>query len=131
VHLGITLAFLLMINSYRFRHRYLAKIMNCHSRQPSMAAICASRALSAMSTGPTPRIIIAWLRTLDADVVRYVGRVFIVVPVLYLAASALAWLSPIAAIIAFVLIPLLYVRPARNTRHLTSLRPLQSNQASL
>ena len=63
---------------------------------------------------------------LDQDFVRQVSRVFIVVPLLYVIASALAWLSTLAAIVAFVLIPLLYVRPSRSTRHLTSLRPLQS-----
>jgi hypothetical protein len=63
---------------------------------------------------------------LDADFIRHVSRVFIIVPMLYVIASALAWLSTIVAIVAFVMIPLMYVKPARHTRHLTSLRPLQS-----
>jgi hypothetical protein len=49
------------------------------------------------------------------------------VPVLYLVAAALSWINTIIAIAAFVLIPVLYVKPARHTRHLTSLRPLESS----
>jgi hypothetical protein len=62
---------------------------------------------------------------LDPDFVWHIKRVFLVVPVLYLVAAGLSWLNTIIAIAGFVLIPLLYVKPARHTRHLTSLQPLE------
>jgi hypothetical protein len=43
------------------------------------------------------------------------------VVLLYLVAIGIAWLSISVAIVAFALIPILYVVPARQTRHLTSL----------
>ena len=64
---------------------------------------------------------------LDCEFVRHIKRVFIAVPVLYLVAAGLSWINTIIAIAAFVLIPVLYVKPARHTRHLTSLRPVESS----
>ena len=61
---------------------------------------------------------------LDRDMIRYVRRVFVLVPVLYVCAGAIAWASPGIAILCFALIPILYVIPARQTRHLTSLHPI-------
>jgi TMEM175 potassium channel family protein len=60
---------------------------------------------------------------IDPEFVRHVRRVFLLVIVLYLAAIAIAWLSTIIATACFVAIPILYVIPARQTQHLTSLRP--------
>jgi uncharacterized membrane protein len=61
--------------------------------------------------------------TIDRDFVKHVRRVFLLVVFLYPLAIAIAWLSTEMAILCFVTIPLLYVVPARQTRHLTSLRP--------
>jgi uncharacterized membrane protein len=131
VHLGISLAFLLMISFVPFSASLLGK----NHELPLAATIyganlCLAGVIRYAHWAYATNNYRLVAPTLDADVIRYVGRVFIVVPVLYLAASALAWLSTTAAIIAFVLIPLLYVRPARNTRHLTSLRPLQSSRST-
>jgi uncharacterized membrane protein len=60
---------------------------------------------------------------IDSGFVRHVGRVFLLVTLLYIVAIAAAWLSPPLAIACFAAIPGLYVIPARQTRHLTSLRP--------
>jgi uncharacterized membrane protein len=60
---------------------------------------------------------------IDPALVRHVSRVFLVVVALYLGAIAIAWLNTLVAIACFALIPVLYVIPARQTRHLTSLRP--------
>jgi uncharacterized membrane protein len=60
---------------------------------------------------------------IDPALVRHVSRVFLVVVALYLGAIAIAWLNTLVAITCFALIPVLYVIPARQTRHLTSLRP--------
>src|SRR4029077_9399746 len=116
VHLGITLAFLLMISFVPFSASLLGK----NPELPLAASIYgANLGLAGVIryahwTYATNNYRLV-TPTLDADVIRYVGRVFIVVPALYVAASALAWLSTSAAIVAFVLIPLLYVRPARKT----------------
>jgi uncharacterized membrane protein len=128
VHLGITLAFLLMISFVPFSASLLGK----NHQLPLAATIYGANLCLAGIVR-----YVHWVYAthdyrlvapgLDADFIRHVGRVFIVVPVLYVAASAIAWLSTVAAIVVFVLIPLLYVRPARHTRHLTSLRPLQSS----
>src|SRR5271155_4252918 len=57
------------------------------------------------------------------DQIRFVRRMFMLVPILYVGAGAIAWLSPTSAIICFVLIPLIYLLPSRQTRHLTSMPP--------
>jgi uncharacterized membrane protein len=61
--------------------------------------------------------------TIDPELVSHVRHVFMLVVALYLLAIAIAWVSTFLAIFCFVLIPALYVIPARQTRHLTSLRP--------
>jgi uncharacterized membrane protein len=127
VHLGITLAFLLMISFVPFSASLLGKNLEL----PLAATIYGANLFLAgivryihwEYATHNYRLVAAGL---DGDFIRDVGRVFIIVPLLYVIASALAWLSTIAAIVAFVLIPLLYVKPSRKTRHLTSLRPLQS-----
>lgn len=67
---------------------------------------------------------------LDRDMIRYVRRVFVLVPVLYVGAGAIAWASPGIAILCFALIPILYVIPTRQTRHLTSLNPIEPPPSS-
>jgi hypothetical protein len=52
--------------------------------------------------------------------------IFLLVPLLYMVAAALVWLNTIVALVCFALIPLLYVKLARHTRHLTSLRGIYS-----
>lgn len=126
VHLGITLAFLLSISFVPFSASLLGK--NHHL--PLAATVYGANLFLAgivrcLHWGYATRHHRLVTPGLDADLVRHVSRVFLVVPLLYLAASALAWLSTTSAIVAFALIPLLYVRPSRSTRHLTSLKPLQ------
>ncbi len=126
VHLGITLAFLLTISFVPFSASLLGK----NHQLPLAATVYGANLFLAgivryvhwAYATHHHRLVVPGL---DADFIRHVSRVFIVVPLLYLIASAIAWLSTIAAIVAFALIPLLYVKPSRNTRHLTSLRPLQ------
>ena len=126
VHLGITLAFLLTISFVPFSASLLGK----NHQLPLAATVYGANLLLAgvvryvhwAYATQRHRLVVPGL---DADFIRHVGRVFMVVPLFYAIASALAWLSTIAAIAAFALIPLLYVRPSRSTRHLTSLRPLQ------
>jgi uncharacterized membrane protein len=60
---------------------------------------------------------------MDPELIKFVRRVFLLVVFLFLAATALAWLSTIAAIVCFTLIPILYIVPSRHTRYLTSLKP--------
>ena len=127
VHLGITLAFLLMISFVPFSASLLGK----NHEFPLAATIYGANLFFAGIVRYAHwayathhyRLVAPGL---DADFIKHVSRVFIIVPMLYALASALAWLSTLAATVAFVLIPLLYVRPSRSTRHLTSLRPLQS-----
>lgn len=126
VHLGITLAFLLMISFVPFSASLLGK----NHQMPLAATIYGGNLFFAGIVRYAHwayatkgfRLVVP---SLDADLIRHVRRVFLVVPALYMIAAALAWASTIAAIACFVLIPLLYVRPARQTRHLTSLRPIQ------
>ena len=125
VHLGITLAFLLTISFVPFSASLLGK----NHTLPLAATIYGANLFAAgivrcvhWSYATAGHRLVS--QTLDPDVIRHVRRVFIVVAILYVVAAALAWLSPIAALASFVLIPILYVKPARQTRHLTSLRPL-------
>lgn len=128
VHLGITLAFLLMISFVPFSASLLGK----NPQLPLAATLYGGNLFLAgviryLHWAYATKGFRLVVHGLDADFIRHVRRVFMVVPALYLAAAALAWASTIAAIAGFVLIPLLYVRPARQTRHLTSLRPLQAS----
>jgi uncharacterized membrane protein len=126
VHLGITLAFLLTISFVPFSASLLAK----NHQLPLAATVYGANLFLAgvvryvhwTYATRHHRLVVPGL---DADFIGYVSRVFLIVPLLYLIASALAWLNTAGAIVAFALIPLLYVRPSRSTSHLTSLRPLQ------
>jgi len=126
VHLGITLIFLLTISFVPFSASLLGKnpqlplAATIYGANLFLAGVVryvhwtyASNGLRLMRSG------------LDAEFVRHIKRVFVLVPVLYLVAAGLSWLNTIIAIAGFVLIPLLYVKPARHTWHLTSLRPLE------
>jgi uncharacterized membrane protein len=126
VHLGITLAFLLTISFVPFS----ASLLGRNHGLPLAASIYGANLFLAgvvryvhwVYATKGSRLVVPGL---DPEFVRHVTRVFILVPALYAMAAAIAWLNTIVAIAVFVLIPLLYVRPARHTRHLTSLRPLQ------
>jgi uncharacterized membrane protein len=126
-HLGITLAFLLMISFVPFS----ASLLGRNPELPLAASIYGANLFLAgvvryihwtYATNGS-RLVAPGL---EPEFVWHIRRVFIVVPVLYLAAAGLSWISTIIAIAAFVLIPVLYVKPARHTRHLTSLRPVES-----
>ncbi|MGH7840685.1 MAG: TMEM175 family protein [Candidatus Binataceae bacterium] len=122
VHLGITLAFLLTISFVPFS----AALLGQNQRLPLASAVYAANmcAVGAMR-------YIHWIyathgfRLTAPDQplgqIRYVRRVFMLVPLLYLVAGAVAWLSPPVAIACFVLIPMAYLAPSRDTRHLTSM----------
>jgi TMEM175 potassium channel family protein len=126
VHLGITLAFLLAVSFIPFS----ASLMGRNEQLPLAATLYGGNLCLAglvryghwrYATGGcrlTPR-------DLPPDFVRHVQRVFALVAILYAAATAVAWLSPAIAIGFFLLIPVLYVIPARQTRHLTSLKSAQ------
>lgn len=123
VHLGITLVFLLTVSFVPFSASLLGK----NQRLPMASLIyagnlCLAGAMRLMhwvyATGGHRLTVVE----IDPGMVRHVRRVFLLVPILYVAAGASAWISPVAAIASFALIPLLYVIPARQTRHLTSLR---------
>jgi uncharacterized membrane protein len=58
---------------------------------------------------------------LSADLIRRVKRIFLRVPLLYLLAIGLAYWSVPASLLLYALLPILYIRPAREDRHLTSL----------
>lgn len=127
VHLGITLVFLLTISFVPFSASLLGK----NPQLPLAATIYGTNLFLAgfvrcahWSYATYGSRLVA--PGLDPDFVRHVKRVFLVVPVLYLVAAGLSWLNTVIAIAAFILIPLLYVKPAGHTRHLTSLRPMQS-----
>jgi uncharacterized membrane protein len=128
VHLGITLTFLLMISFVPFS----ASLLGRNPELPLAASIYGANLFLA---GVIRYIHWAYATNgsrlvapgLDAEFVRHIRRVFILVPTLYLVAAGLSWINTIIAIAAFVLIPVLYVKPARHTRHLTSLRPLESS----
>jgi uncharacterized membrane protein len=128
VHLGITLAFLLMISFVPFSASLLGKnhalplAASIYGANLLLAGVVryvhwtyASNGLRLMRPG------------LEAEFVRHIKRVFFVVPILYVVAAGISWLNTAVAIVAFAVIPLLYVKPARHTRHLTSLRPLESS----
>lgn len=128
VHLGITLAFLLTISFVPFS----ASLLGRNPELPLAASIYGANLFLA---GVVRYIHWAYATDgsrlvapgLDPEFVRHIRHVFILVPVLYLVAAGLSWINTIIAIPAFVLIPILYVRPARHTRHLTSLRPVESS----
>jgi TMEM175 potassium channel family protein len=128
VHLGITLAFLLTISFVPFS----ASLLGRNPELPLAASIYGANLFLA---GVVRYIHWAYATNgsrlvapgLDAEFVRHIRRVFILVPTLYLVAAGLSWITTIIAIAAFVLIPVLYVKPARHTRHLTSLRPFESS----
>jgi uncharacterized membrane protein len=124
VHLGITLAFLLTISFVPFS----AALLGRNQQYPLAAAVYAAN-MSAVGVMRYIHWIYAThgfrLTTPDQPrgQIRFVRRVFMLVPLLYVVAGAVAWLSPAIAIICFVLIPLAYLFPSRQTRHLTSMHP--------
>jgi uncharacterized membrane protein len=123
VHLGITLVFLLTITFVPFSAALLGK----NQQLPIASLIYAGN----LCLAGVIRLV-HWVYAtdgyrltsaeIDPGTVRHVRRIFELVPILYIVSGALAWLSPTVAIVSFMLIPLLYIFPARQTRHLTSLR---------
>lgn len=122
VHLGITLFFLLTISFVPFS----ASLLGNNQQIPLAAAIYALN-LFAVGVARYFHWVYATsgfrLTVPDQPLgqIRFVRRMFMLVPLLYLAAGALAWLNTVAAMVSFVLIPVAYLVPSRQTRHLTSL----------
>lgn len=58
---------------------------------------------------------------MDIWIIRKVERVFLIVPFVYLFAICLSFINIPASLILYVFIPVLYIRPPREDRHLTSL----------
>jgi uncharacterized membrane protein len=124
VHLGLTLLLLLTICFVPFS----AALLGRNQRLPIAASIyglnlCAAGLLryTHWSYATSGRRLVD--PRIDPAFVTHVRRVFLIVVLLYLAAVAVGWLSTLVAIACFAAIPILYVIPARQTRHLTSLRP--------
>lgn len=127
VHLGITLAFLLTIAFVPFS----ASLLGRNHQFPLAATIYGvNLCLAGMVRYAHWVYATAGHRLVDPstdpEMLRYVRLIFLLVPLLYMVAAALAWLNTIVAFVCFALIPLLYVKPARHTRHLTSLRGIYS-----
>lgn len=59
---------------------------------------------------------------MDVQIIHKVGRIFLVVPFIYLFTICLSFLSITISLILYALVPALYIRPPREDRHLTSLR---------
>jgi uncharacterized membrane protein len=124
VHLFLTLAFLLTISFVPFT----ASLMGRNEGLPIASMVYAGNlALAGVArylhwTYATRGLRLT-LPDLAPEMVRYVRRTFAMVPFLYLLSGGLAWVSPPIAIVCFALIPVLYVIPARETRHLTSVKP--------
>ncbi len=122
VHIGITLVLLLTICFVPFSAALL-------SRNPGLALaatvyganLCAAGSLryAHWVYATAGRRLVA--QAIDPAFARTVRRIFLLVVALYLIAIGVAWLNSTAAIAAFALIPVLYIIPARQTRHLTSL----------
>jgi len=124
VHLGITLAFLLTVSFVPFS----ASLMGKNQQLPIASMIyagnlCLAGLVRYVHWGYATKGSRLTQPDLASDFVRHVRRVFILVPLLYIAAAGVAWISPPAAIACFALIPVLYVIPSRQTQHLTSLKP--------
>jgi uncharacterized membrane protein len=122
VHLGITLAFLLTISFVPFS----ASLLGNNQQIPLAAAIYALN-LFAVGVARYAHWVYATsgfrlsVQEQPLGQVRFVRRMFMVVPLLFIAAGALAWLNTGAAMVTFVLIPLVYLIPSPQTRHLTLL----------
>jgi|SRR5579863_4642253 len=122
IHLGLTLAFLLTISFVPFS----AALLGNNQQLPLASALYAANMCAVGATR-----YVHWIyatqgfrlttREQPPGQIRFVRRVFMLVPILYVGAGALAWLSPSLAIACFVLIPLTYLAPSRETRHLTSM----------
>jgi uncharacterized membrane protein len=123
IHLGITLMLLLTICFVPFS----AALLGRNQRLPFAATVYGANLCLAgvmryahwVYATNGQRLVDS---TIDPDLVSHVRHVFMLVVGLYLVAIAIAWLNTLVAIVCFVLIPALYVIPARQTRHLTSLR---------
>jgi uncharacterized membrane protein len=122
VHLWITLGFLLTICFVPFSASLLGK-----SQQLPLAASLygANLCLAGMARYAHWVYATTGFRLVDSEIdpglVRHVRRIFMLVPLLYVAAAALAWASTVVAMVCFTLIPFLYIKSAPQTRHLTSL----------
>jgi uncharacterized membrane protein len=124
VHLWITLGFLLTICFVPFSASLLGK----NQQMPLADSLYAANlCLAGIARYAHWVYATMGLRLVDSDInpglIRHVRRVFMLVPLLYVAAAALAWASTIAALVCFTLIPFLYIKSAPQTRHLTSLPP--------
>ncbi len=124
IHLGITLMLLLTICFVPFS----AALLGRNQQLPLAATVYGANLCLAGMMRYAHWVYATNGRRLvdpaiDPELVSHVRHVFMLVVALYLIAIALAWVSTFLAIFCFVLIPTLYVIPARQTRHLTSLRP--------
>jgi uncharacterized membrane protein len=125
VHIGLTLGLLLTISFVPFS----AALLGRNLRMPVAATIYAGNlAVAGLMryahwTYATSGFRLT-LPDLDPSMISHVRRVFALVPAFYAIAALIAWVSPTAAVVGFSMIPVLYIVPARQTRHLTSLRPI-------
>lgn len=66
---------------------------------------------------------------MNVKVIHKVERIFLIVPFAYLGAICLSFLNTAVSLILYILIPVLYIRPLREDRHLTSLGIQRTNQS--
>ncbi len=65
---------------------------------------------------------------MDVRIIRKVQRIFLIVPFTYLFAICVSFVSIPASLVLYALIPVLYIRPPREDRHLTSLGSQRINR---
>lgn len=65
---------------------------------------------------------------MDVRIIRKVQRIFLIVPFAYLFATCISFINIPASLVLYALIPVLYIRPPREDRHLTSLRSQRISQ---
>lgn len=59
---------------------------------------------------------------MNVQIIRKVERIFLIVPLVYLVAIFISLFSVTVSLVLYALVPLLYIRPPREDRHLTSLQ---------
>jgi uncharacterized membrane protein len=122
IHIWISLAFLMCIAFVPFSASLLGKNVRY---QAAVVIYGANLALAGLIRYVHWRYIMAGRRLvrddMDLDLIRTVGRRFLVVFLLYLLAIGVSFVSPAISLAICAVAPVLYVVPARQSRHLTSL----------
>jgi uncharacterized membrane protein len=122
IHIWISLAFLMCIAFVPFSASLLGKNVRY---QAAVVIYGANLALAGLIRYVHWRYIMAGRRLvrddMDLDMIRTVGRRFLIVFLLYLLAIGVSFASLATSLAICAVAPVLYVVPARQSRHLTSL----------